>query len=175
MLVLTFAQNTNAQFKASAGLELGYALESGYGLMYGLSVGGEYGIQDNMGITAQVGYIINTVDISGLDKASSSFIPMQLGYKYYFDSNESGAYLHGQLGMHMYRLSYEFQTFDFDPLTFQLIPKTEKVSNSDSYLSYAIGSGYLINENIDLGLRYNIVSSKGGSFNYLALRAAYNF
>lgn len=175
LLVITFAQKSNAQFKVSAGLELGFALEDGYGLMYGLSVGGEYGLQDNMGITAQVGYIMNTLDLGGFKDASSSFIPMQLGYKYYFDSNESGAYVHGQIGVHMYSLSYEYETFDFDPVTFQLIPKTEKVSNSDTYLSYAVGGGYLINEHIDLGARFNIISATGGSFNYIALRAAYNF
>jgi hypothetical protein len=175
LLLITFAQKSNAQFKVSAGLDVGFALEKGYGLMYGVSVGGEYELQDNMGITAQVGYIMNTLDLGGFNNASSSFIPFQLGYKYYFESNESGAYALGQIGMHVYNLSYEYETFDFDPITFQFVPRTEKVSNSDTYLSYAVGGGYLINENIDLGLRFNIISATGGSFNYLALRAAYNF
>lgn len=179
LLVIAFAQNSNAQFKASAGLELGFALEDGYGLMYGASVGGEYLMGDNGGITAQVGYILNSVDISGFDSYSSAFLPMQLGYKYYFDSNESGIYLHGQIGIHMMMVSYEYtyENYDYDASTGQLIITEEKISesNSESYLSYAVGGGFLVNEHIDLGLRFNIVSATGGSFNYIGARAAYVF
>jgi hypothetical protein len=185
LLVTAFTQKAKAQVKFSAGLELGLGLETGYGLMYGASVGGEYGIgsDDNMGITAQLGYIFAPVDIDFYDKVSSSFIPLQFGYKYYFDSSTSGAYVHGQLGIHIYRFSYEYEyeTFDYvyNPTTFTYDIQTETVkeefSNSDSNLSYAVGGGYILNENIDLGLRYNIVSATGGSFNYLGVRAAYNF
>jgi hypothetical protein len=180
LLIVTFAQKSTAQFKASAGLELGFALESNFGLMYGVSGGGEFALGDNGGITAQAGYILNTVDVGGFfDKYSFNFLPVQLGYKYYFDSNESGVYLHGQIGIHVMMSSIEYtQTnYDIDPNTFQVTETEEKVSESDSQtnLSYAFGGGYLINEHIDLGLRYNIISAKGGSFNYIALRAAYNF
>ncbi|MGB0883043.1 MAG: outer membrane beta-barrel protein, partial [Vicingaceae bacterium] len=181
LLMAAFTQTSKAQFKFSAGLELGFALESNYGLMYGASLGGEMPIGDgNMGITAQAGYILAPIDLGNtFENISSSFIPMQLGYKYYFDSNESGPYVHGQLGFHLYKLSYEYEyeTFDFDPVTFQFVTKTETRSFSDSStnLSYAVGGGYLINENIDLSLRYNIVAASGGSFNYLGVRAAYNF
>lgn len=181
LLIVAFTQSSKAQVKFSAGLELGLGLETGYGLMYGATVGGEYaiGTDDNMGITAQLGYIFAPVDISFYDKVSSSFIPLQFGYKYYFDSNTNGAYVHGQLGIHIYRFSYdyEYETYDFDPVTYQTTTKTEtrSFSNSDSNLSYAVGGGYMLNENIDLGLRFNIVSATGGSFNYLGVRAAYNF
>ena len=182
LLMTAFTQNSTAQFKFNAGLEVGLALEDSYGMMYGASIGGEYGIgDDNMGITAQVGYVLAPVDLpSDFTNVSSSFLPIQLGYKYYFDTNEGGAYLHGQLGVHMFMTSYDFEyeTFDrFDPVTFEIIYKTEKESYSDSStnLSYALGGGYLINENIDLGLRYNIVTATGGNFSYLGVRAAYNF
>ena len=175
LLITAFSNTSKAQFKASAGLELGFALEDGFGLMYGASVGGEYGIGDNMGVTAQFGFILNSVSSDFFDNASSSFIPMQLGYKYYFDSNESGPYAHAQLGMHMYRFSYEFESFTVDPITFQFTPVTEEISISEMYLSYAIGGGFLVNEHIDLGLRFNIISADGGSFSYIGTRVAYNF
>ena len=174
VLLTAFTTNTNAQFKFSAGLETGFALESGYGLMYGASIGGELGIgDDNMGITAQVGYILNSVEGSG---ASSSMLPMQLGYKFYFNDNESGPYVHGQLGIHIFKFSYEFESFSY-PNGFFSPPviTTETVSISESCLSYAFGGGYLINEHIDLGLRFNILSATGGSFNYIGIRAAYQF
>lgn len=158
ILLTAFSFNSNAQFKASAGLELGFALEDGMGLIYGPAVGAEYGISDNMGITFQTGYDIISVDAEG---ASASLIPLQPGFKYYLNDNESGAYLHAQLGMTMYRVSFEF----FGVST----------SSSEMYLSYSAGGGYLVNENIDIGARFNIVSSDGGSLEYIAIRAAYNF
>ncbi len=180
LLITAFSAKSNAQFKFSAGAELGYALEEGFGLMYGASIGGEYAMGDKAGITAQVGYILNSVDAAGMDSYSAAFVPMQLGYKYYFDSNESGPYAHLQLGMHMMMVSYEY-TFEsysgYDPITFQPIYTTETISEStsDTYLSYGFGGGFLVNEHIDLGLRYNIVSAEGGSFNYIGARVAYVF
>ena len=179
LFVAVFSDNIKAQVKGSAGLELGFALESNFGIMYGVSGGGEYAMGDKGGITATVGYIFNTPDVSGFDKYSLNFLPIQLGYKYYFDSNESGFYAHGQFGVHMMMSSieYTFTTYDVDPVTFQLTPREEKISESDSQtnLSYAIGAGYLVNENIDLGLRYNSIIADGGDFSYIAVRAAYNF
>lgn len=174
-------QTSKAQFKFSTGLELGYALEDDLGLMYGASIGGEYLMGEKTSFTAQIGYMSVSVDKPAfIDKLSFSLLPIQAGYKYYFDSNESGLYVHGQIGVHLARSSVEFtnETFvGFDPLTFEILTEEVKISESDSELelSYAIGGGYLINENFDLGLRYNIVSGSGANFKYLAMRAAYNF
>ena len=179
LLTVMFINNSQAQVKFSAGLELGYALETNFGLMYGVSAGGEYELNDNAGITGQVGFILNSVDNDFFDKYSLNMLPIQFGYKYYFDSNTSGAYLHGQLGVHvlMSSVEYTYTTYDYDPVTFQLIEKEEKISESDSQtnLSFAIGGGYMVSENIDLGLRYCNIMADGPDFSYLAIRAAYNF
>ena len=174
-----YKQHTSTS-KIFWGGELGFALEDDFGFMYGVSLGGEFGINDKRGITGQVGYILNTfVDNGFFDKYSFNMIPLQLGYKYYFDSNTSGAYLHGQLGVHvlMSSIQYTLTFYDIDPVTFQQTPIEEKISESDSQtnLSASFGGGYIVNENIDLGFRFNGILVDGGNFNYIAIRAAYNF
>lgn len=158
VFTVAFTSNSKAQFKANIGVDLGLALENGMGLIYGPAAGIEYGIEDNMGITFQTGYDIISVDAKG---ASASIIPLQPGFKYYFTDNESGLYAHAQLGFTVYRTKVEF--FGISS------------SASKTYLSYSAGGGYLVNENIDIGARFNIVSSNGGSLEYIAVRAAYNF
>jgi hypothetical protein len=58
---------------------------------------------------------------------------------------------------------------------FGTIPGT---SSSESYLSGAIGLGYVLNNKIDVGLRYNIISPDSdvdgaSASNYLGVRVAY--
>lgn len=156
LCLVAFTQNSSAQFKASVGADIGYVTNDGMGLSYGLALGGEYLIGDNMGITFHTGYDIVSTDFEGL---TFSLIPLQPGFKYYFTDNESGLYGHAQIGLTMSRSSSDFG------------------SSSSTNLSYAAGVGYLINEHIDLGLRYQIVSAEEGgtSLKWIALRAAYNF
>lgn len=164
LCLIVFTQNSNAQIRFSAGLDVGKVLETGYGLNIGLALGAEKPIGDNMGLTFQTGYDIITLDKDVMGSgASSSMIPIQAGFKYYFTDNESGLYGHAQLGVTNFRIKQDFGGF------------VGSVSASSTDLSYAVGAGYLVNENIDLGLRYNIISGNGGSLAYIALRAAYNF
>tara|TARA_B100000809_G_scaffold266533_1_gene329703 strand:+ start:152 stop:637 length:486 start_codon:yes stop_codon:yes gene_type:complete len=150
LLMTAFTQIASAQVKFSAGADIGMVTNEGLGLTYGLALGGEYQIGDNMGITLQSGFSIVSNDYDGV---SSSFIPYMAGFKYYFDSNEGGLYALAQIGMTSYSVS----------------------SSGGTYLSYAPGVGYLMNEHIDLGFRYHIITSDGESLNWLALRAAYQF
>ncbi|MCO6498933.1 MAG: porin family protein [Vicingus serpentipes] len=158
-----FTQNSSAQFKFSAGLDLGFVLEDGMGLAPGISLGGELPIGDNMGVSFQAGYLYTLLDEAKFGTgASGSLMPYQAGFKYYFSDNESGAYAHAQLGLTTWRQTIDLGGFG-------------TISASTTNLSYAAGVGYLINEHLDLGFRYNIISASGGSLNYIALRAAYNF
>lgn len=158
LCLVAFTQNSSAQIKVSAGADVGYVTNEGMGLMYGLALGVEKPMGDNMGLTFQTGYDMLTTDI---EDASFSLIPFQAGFKYYFADNESGFYGHGQLGVTMYRFTYDYGIVSG--------------SESKTYLSYAAGVGYLVGEHFDLGLRYNIVATEGTSLNYIALRAAYVF
>lgn len=158
LCLVAFTQNSSAQIKISAGADVGYVTNEGYGLAYGLALGVEKPLGDNMGLTFQTGYDMLAVEGEG---ASASLIPLQAGFKYYFTDNEGGFYGHGQLGVTMHKVKVDtgFGTYEA----------------SGSYLSYAAGVGYLVGEHFDLGLRYNIVASEGSSLNYIALRAAYVF
>jgi hypothetical protein len=158
LLIVAFTQNSKAQFKFNAGIDFGYVMEDGMGLMYGLAIGGEIPVGDNMGVTIESGYDMLAIEGEG---ASASLIPFQGGFKYYFDDNEGGMYLHGQAGYTIYTL-----TFEFFGIT---------SSASEGYLSFAPGAGYLVNEHIDLGIDYNMILASGGSLKYIALRAAYKF
>ena len=167
LLITAFTNNSDAQFKVSAGLELAMPLGDFSNLASfgaGISAGGEFALGDNMGLTGQVGYIY-LAPADGF--ASAYMMPFQAGFKYYFDSNEGGLYAHAQVGMHT--LSVTTQDYEFFGVT---IPG---ITSSSTDLSYGVGAGYLINEKIDIGARYNIISGNGGSSNYIGIRTAYNF
>lgn len=154
LCLVAFTQNSNAQVKFSAGLDVGKVLEEGYGLLYGINLGAELPIGDNMGACFNAGYDMIGNDFEGL---STSMIPLLGGFKYYFTDNTSGAYAKLDLGMTQFRAS------------------GGGFSSSSTDLTYGLGGGYLVNENIDLGLRYNIISGDGASTGLVAIRAAYNF
>ncbi len=155
LLVTAFSTNSNAQFRGSAGADVGYVLNEGMGLTYGLALGGEYLVGDNIGITFHTGFSLVGHDGDG----TVSLLPLQPGFKYYFTDNESGLYAHAQVGLTRF-------TFSFMGM-----------SVSETKLSFAPGIGFLVNEHIDLGARFHMVTaSEGGeSLKWIALRAAYNF
>ncbi|MFT4662273.1 MAG: hypothetical protein ACI9AT_000898 [Ulvibacter sp.] len=130
----------------------------------GIAVGAEYGISDNIGLTVQTGYDLLFVD-SEIDFIKSmSIIPAQAGLKYYFDEVGSGVYAHGQVGIHSMSITAE--------------DVAGGETESDSNLSFAIGGGIFVNENLDLGLRFNIITSGEDGVdasNYIGVRAGYNF
>ena len=168
-----FSEVKAQDFRGSIGLELALPLGDfgdAYSLGYGLSAGGELPFGDNLAATVTVGYVLLAVDseLSDLVK-SAAMIPAQLGVKYYFSEQQSGPYAHGQIGIH----SRSVTTEDFDFLGVTI----EGETTSDSNLSWAIGAGFFVNENIDLGLRFNSISGKddADASSYIGVRAAFNF
>ncbi|MDZ4751541.1 MAG: outer membrane beta-barrel protein [Flavobacteriales bacterium] len=162
--------------RPSLGLEL--ALPMGdfgdaYGIGYGLSAGYEHPVGDKLGITANVGYILLSPDEAIKDFIeSSSMIPIQVGAKYYFSEQQSGPYGHVQLGVH----TSSVKTAEFELLGVTIPSETESSTN----LSFAFGAGFVLNEKIDLGIRYNIITpdsdiEEAKSSAYLGLRVAYMF
>ncbi len=167
----------------SAGLEL--ALPMGdfgdaVGFGFGATVGFELPVGDNLGLIAQAGYITFSakdieVDLGPFGTATVEgvavgAIPIQVGAKYYFSDNQEGAYLGALTGVHL--LSSE---------------------GSDGSTSFGIAPlfGYIIGENIDISLRYQLLFDKqetvaisGTSItteeetvtnSYIGVRAAYMF
>ena len=161
------AFTVNAQSgRFSAGLELGLPMgDNGdfYSLGYGVTARYEYAVADKIGLTGTVGYqsftakeIVIDLGPLGVSKFTpdpTTIIPIQVGGKYYFKESWTGLYASAELGLHMF-------TFD---------------GGSESDFGFAPGIGYCVGNNIDLGLRYQIIPTEGTSFDYIGIRAAYVF
>ena len=75
------------------------------------------------------------------------------------------------VGIHSSSYTIPGYSYSFGGITTTVPDQTASATN----LSFAPGLGYIVGENIDLGLRYQIISSEGGSTSYLGVRAAYMF
>lgn len=189
LLMVTFSQTAKAQF--NAGLELAMPLGSfGTAASFGAgaTLGYDYAANDNLSIVLQAGYIKIfekapdvTLAVGESYSTSIGLIPIQAGVKYYFADNTNGFYGLALAGVHIYKYTSDHTylqneyNFNVTPYTVKEVEKTDNFDYSGTFVSYAVGAGYLINEKIDLSVRYNIISSTGGSSAYLGLRAAYNF
>lgn len=192
---VAFAGSLMAQEnRASVGLEV--ALPMGdWADFYGIGIGGTLGyeipVSDNLGLMANLGYIsfmgkeitssvtVNGVTVSSTVKTDAQgFIPIQVGAKYYFSGSQEGAYLGLLTGLHMASVK-----------TIELTSSgLEEKSELQSNFSLAPLLGFMVTENIDLGLRYQMIFAKGTEISntgaitettvtnsYLGLRAAYMF
>lgn len=141
----------------SAGLEA--ALPMGdFGDAVGFGIGGSLGYEipvgDNLGVLGQAGYISfagKDYDFTFLgvtttiEGPSVACIPIHVGAKYYFSDNQEGAYAGLMAGIHM--LSSEG-------------------SDGTTDLSVAPMLGYIVGENIDIGLRYQMIFDKQTTVTY---------
>lgn len=114
---------------------------------------------------------------------SGSVIPLQAHYKYFFEDIREGVYIGAMFGYGIQTMKTEDQTYTVAGVTTTIAG--ESVSNNGLGLAPMVG--YVLNEQLDLGLRYQIILSSdsndgtvssGGSTSsssYLGLRVAYNF
>lgn len=146
-------------------------------LGFGGSLAYEMPMGDNLGVLGQAGFL----SFSGKDQDlgfgitikgySQTMIPIQVGAKYYFTDNQEGAYLGALVGVHMTSFTIPGYTTSIGGFTYS----TPDQSFSDTNFSFAPMVGYIVGENIDLAVRYQIVTATGGSSSYLGLRVAYMF
>lgn len=167
--IVAFSFSSSAQF--SAGLDFVQPSWEGASLGYGVSVGYEYGINDNLGATAQVGYLLMGVDDAFFK--NYSMIPVQVGAKYYLDTKSSGLYAHAQAGIHSISITTPEIVIPGGGIIDDIVIPEE--TYSDSNTSFAIGAGYIVNENIDASVRYNVLSYDEGSDSYIGVRIGYTF
>jgi hypothetical protein len=166
-VVISFV--SSAQF--SAGLDFAQPNWEGASLGYGVSVGYEYELSDNLGATAQVGYILMGVDDAFFN--NYSMIPVQVGAKYYLDDKSSGLYAHAQAGIHSVSSTTPEIVIPGGGIIDDIVIPEETYTNSNT--SFAIGAGYIVNENIDASVRYNVLTYDGFSVNYIGMRIGYTF
>jgi hypothetical protein len=146
------------------------------GMGFGGSVRYEMPMGDNLGLMGTVGFL----SFSGKDQTimgftvkglSQTMIPIQVGAKYYFTEQQNGFYGSAELGIHM--SSYTIPGTPAVMLgTVVLIPATADTKKTSSDLSFAPGVGYHL-DNLDFGLKYQIISTTGSSSSYLGVRVAY--
>jgi len=135
-----------------------------YGMGFGATVKGLYGISDAGQVGLTLGYIHfgTKEDLGAGNSASFGVIPILALYRHHFGS----LYVEPQIGLSANHVKV-------------------KVSDSDSgfnfggtasttSLGYAAGIGYLIG-NIDLSARYQGFSQNSSSAGFAGLRVAYNF
>jgi hypothetical protein len=168
-LVASFAsaQDVWGQGKMSAGIGAEAALPMGtFGDVVGIGIGGfglfQYGINEDILGTAQVGYTsFMEKDNSGV-KSSCTALTILVGGKYSLKTVTPGMYCLAQLGIYSqtYKSSYSY--------TFWGTTVSGTAELSESKFIVAPGIGYQV-EPVDISVKYVI----NGDFSNLALNIAY--
>lgn len=173
----------------SLGVELAVPVGD-LGKGYSFGIGGTAGLElpfgDHIGVLVQAGYIsfigkdITAFGVTVKNDAQG-MIPIQAGLKYYFTDNQEGFYAGVLTGVHMTTM----KVTDYDAFGTPSGTKTKTNTN----FSLAPLVGFMIGENIDIALRYQMVFYKGSEYDpstmtlkdktvnnsYLGLRFAYMF
>ncbi len=123
---------------------------------FGGSLKGLFGITPAGSITLQPGATFHSIKGSGGD-ASAYIVPILAGYQHSFD----GFYVEPQVGIGIYGSSVKVNGV--------------KVSASESAFTYAVGVGYLINNMVDIGARYQAGSKDGSTTSLVGIHIGYNF
>lgn len=136
-------------FKIGGGLDLLIPASklSGSSIGAGIDLLGQYGISDNVAITADAGYSV----LFGKDNFGDlSIIPIRAGLRFY---PAPEFYVGGKVGVG--------------------ILKTKGV-DSRSATAYSFGAGYVMSPKVDIGASYDGYS-KTGSFGLVNVRLGYTF
>ena len=180
----------------SLGAELGFPMGDfgdGVGIGIGGTLGFELPVGDNLGLMAQAGYMsfagkdvsVTVLGVTATSKTDATgIIPIQVGAKYYVTDNQEGFYAGLLTGVHM--TSVKVPEYN---LTTGASTGTKTETNSNFSLAPLVG--YIIGENIDIALRYQMIfakqetavvsglsvttESKTVTNSYLGLRLAYMF
>ena len=113
-------------------------------------------VATNIDASLSAGYMafsskgLGMIDSIRIDKNSYTFVPFKAGLRFRTDG---GFYVEPQIGY--------TQT---------------KIKNMEGagFFTYAGNVGYLIGRAVDVAVRYEAVSAKGGNLNFVGLRVAYN-
>ncbi|MBI9071886.1 MAG: outer membrane beta-barrel protein [Melioribacteraceae bacterium] len=137
------------------------------GMGFGATVRGEYALNKQMSIVADIGYITYGEEELFNISYSYSQIPIMAGVKYYFNN---GFYGIGQLGIHMFSFDMDVPSETYMGITVG----GGSSSSSTSEFGLNIGGGYeakVGNMILDLSAQYGMISDA----NQLLLRAGLKF
>jgi hypothetical protein len=129
---------------------------------YKLGVGGSaklnIPVATNIDVSLSAGYMafsqkarIGALDSISINKGSYTLVPFKGGVRF---RTNSGLYLEPQVGYTQTKI---------------------KDQEGAGYFTYAGNLGYMIGRAVDIAVRYESVSRKGGNLNFVGLRLAYSF
>ncbi|MEO5943371.1 MAG: outer membrane beta-barrel protein [Ferruginibacter sp.] len=136
-------------FKISGGIDLAIPASnfSGFSIGAGVDLLGQYGVSDNVGITADAGYTAVFPKGGG---TNLGIIPIRAGIRFY---PSSSFYLGGKAGVGIFTGG----------------------GSSTSTTAYSFGAGYMISPKLDLGVSYDGYSKSGSSSGLVNVRLGYFF
>jgi len=176
-LLLLFTNSVFAQEnRFSAGVELALPMgdfADAAGIGFGASLRYEIPLGEQLGVMATLGYLSFTEEEPTPGYSfQTAMIPIQIGLKYYFMESQDGFYAAVQTGVHLFSTKVETPEVK-DPFGNIIFPAVDDTETSTEF-SIAPGIGYHL-ENVDVGLRYQLIFTEGESTSYLGLRLAYVF
>jgi len=156
------AQKGNNQI--GVGVDVGIPtgdFSDGFGVGIGGYVKGMLGVGTAGQVTLTTGYTSfgmkdDLKQAIGADKASTSIIPILLGYRHNF----SGFYAEPQIG--------------YNILGARVKVAGVTASNSDGAFAWAVGFGYVVS-NFDIGVRYESMHKDSQSNAFVGFHVGYNF
>ena len=163
-------KTTTSPFKVSLGVDAvapfgDFAKGSSLGI--GLSLEGDYAIDNSLSLTANAGYIkFLQKDNNGL---KLGIVPLLAGIKYYFTPQ---FYSTAQLGVGIFTSNGSNRSaLTYDPR----IGYKFSDGSSSSAFAYAPGIGYKFSDNFDAGVKYQAYSKNNRTTNTGSIRLAYTF
>jgi len=168
LLTAVFSITTYAQkgaIQLNGGIDIGLPIGNfgeAYGLGFGGTVKGLYGINDEGQVGLTLGYIHfgTKEDLGDGNSVSLGVIPILALYRHSFGK----LYVEPQIGFSSIRSKVNFSGAGFN----------FGGSASSTSFSFAAGVGYMLG-NIDLSARYQSFSQGGSGAGFAGLRVAYNF
>ena len=153
-----FAFHSNAQIEVD---KLVGKNSNNYGIGFGAFLQFAFPASDAADITAEGGVVLFFEKDDATEGIAA--VPVKIGYRYTFNGEGTGFYIHPQIGYNVYGV------------------KSEDINgyNQDSKFHGIIlsaGTGYLFyigNTNFDIGIRYETILANGSNMSYIGLRFAH--
>jgi hypothetical protein len=163
--------------KLSAGVELGLPmgdLSEVTSIGFGASIGYEHPLMDRVGLVGRTGLNLFigkdfNAGFATVDGGNWAMVPFQVGGKYYVQEDGNGLFVSALAGLHYLRYKIPGSTTSVFGVAFS----TPEVVVTSTDFSFAPAVGYVVNEQLDLELRYQVIAESGSSISFLGLRVAY--
>lgn len=156
--------------KVGVGAEIGLPLGDfgdAYGIGFGATAKGFYGITEQGDITGTLGYLhFGIKESNEYMSGSMGMIPIMFGYRHDF----GGLYGEPQLGLAILQSKVKMDFGDLGGLGGLFGDLSGSGSSSTTKVSFGLGGGYVFGD-WDLGARFQITDN----MNFLGLRIGYNF